>query len=340
MEPLRIGILGAARITQLALIKPAINTDTRVVAVAARDRNRAQAFADTHGIPRVHGSYDDLINDPDIEAIYNPLPNSLHGPWNRVALAARKQVLSEKPSAANAADAQDTLDAATAAPGVQFFEGFHYRYHPLITRLHQIVASGELGAIERVETVMDMPAPDATDPRWSLDLAGGALMDLGCYSLHSQRILGPLLGGEPHLLDAKAGERHGQPGVDEWFTAELRYPNGVPGTATCNMAATGWQMSHRVVGELGEAVIPEFINAHQDDRLLVTTHGGVRPACRTEHLGKTSSYTHQLRAFTAAVRTGQPAPTDAVDALATMQLIDNCYLAAGLQPRPRHVDIS
>jgi predicted dehydrogenase len=332
VEPLRIGILGAARITELALIKPAGRTDTKIVMIAARDRSRAEAFAAKYHIPKVVDSYDEVINSDEIEAIYNPLPNSLHGPWNRLALAAGKHVLSEKPSAANARDAQDTLLAAERASGVQFFEGYHYRYHPVIARLHEIVASGEIGTVQQVESVMDMPAPDASDPRWSLELAGGALMDLGCYSLHSHRILAPLLGGEPALVDAKGGERDGHPGVDEWLTAELRFPNGATGQASCNMASPTRQMSHRIIGDQGEAIIPEYINVHEDDRVIVKTGEGTR----TEHLGNKSSYTHQLEAFTRAVRTGQPAPTDAADALATMRLIDDCYQAIGLQPRPRH----
>src|ERR1700710_991501 len=106
MEPLRLGILGAARITELALIKPAQITGTRLVAVAARDPARASAFADRHGIERVHQSYLDVINDPEVEAIYNPLANSLHAPWNRLALAAGKHVFTEKPSASNAIEAE------------------------------------------------------------------------------------------------------------------------------------------------------------------------------------------------------------------------------------------
>jgi predicted dehydrogenase len=190
MEPLRVGILGAARITELALIKPAKITGTRLVAVAARDTTRATAFAELHGIDRVHASYLDVINDPEVEAIYNPLANSLHAPWNKAALAAGKHVFTEKPSASNATEAQEVA-AQVGATDRQFFEGFHYLWHPLITRLHAILASGELGELRRVETVMDMPAPDAADPRWSAELAGGALMDLGCYSLHSMRILPP-----------------------------------------------------------------------------------------------------------------------------------------------------
>ena len=305
-----MGILGAARITNLALIKPARITGTRLVAVAARDPRRASAFAEQHGIDRVHESYLDVINDPDVEAVYNPLANSLHAEWNKAAIAAGKHVFTEKPSASNAIEAAEVA-ALVGRTDRQFFEGFHYLWHPLITRLHEILASGELGELQHVETVMDMPAPDDTDPRWSLELGGGALMDLGCYSLHSQRMLAPVLGGEPTLISATGGEREGHPGVDEWLTAELQFPNGVTGTAGCNMASDHHQMSHRLIGSAGEAVICDFVNPHNDDRLIVTTKDGTR----TEHLGNRSSYTYQLEAFTTAVRTGVPARTDAADAV-------------------------
>jgi len=329
MEPLRIGILGAARITNLALIKPAKITGTRLVAVAARDPQRARVFAELHGIERVHESYLDVINDPDVEAVYNPLANSLHATWNKVALAGGKHVFTEKPSANNANEAEEVA-TQVGATDRQFFEGFHYYWHPLIGRLHAILASGELGELRHVETVMDMPAPDATDPRWSLELGGGALMDLGCYSLHTMRILAPILGGEPTLIGATGGEREGHPGVDEWLTAELQFPNGVTGTAGCNMASDHHQMSHRLIGSLGEAVIKDFVNPHNDDRLIVTTEDETR----TEHLGNRSSYTYQLEAFTTAIRSGVPARTDAADAVKTMRLIDECYLAVGMKPRP------
>lgn len=333
MEPLRLGLLGAARITELAVVKPAKITGTQLVAVAARDPARANVFAELHGIGRVHDSYLDVINDPDVEAVYNPLSNSLHAPWNSAALAAGKHVFTEKPSASNATEAEDVAAQARGTDR-QFFEGFHYRWHPLITRLHAILASGELGELRHVETVMDMPAPADSDPRWSLALGGGALMDLGCYSLHSMRLLAQVLGGEPSLVGAKGGERDGHPGVDEWVTAELRFPNGVTGTAGCNMASDHHQMSHRLIGSSGEATIADFVNPHNDDRLIVTTEDGTR----TEHLGTRSSYTYQLEAFTTAVRTGVPASTDADDAVKTMRLIDECYEAIGMAPRPTHGD--
>ena len=332
-EPLRLGLLGAARITDLAIVKPARITGTRLVSVAARDRARASAFAEAHGVERVHDSYLDVINDPEVEAVYNPLANSLHASWNKAALAAGKHVFSEKPSASNAAEAKDVA-AAAGRSGRQFFEGFHYLWHPLVERLHAILASGELGELRHVETVMDMRAPAPGDPRWSLELGGGALMDLGCYSLHSMRALAPFVGGEPVLVSATGAERPGHPGVDEWLTAELEFPNGVTGTAGCNMASDHHEMSHRLVGTAGEAVITDFVNPHHDDRLVVTTSKGTR----TEHLGTRSSYTYQLEVFTRAVRSWVPARTDADDAVRTMQLIDQCYEAVGLQPRPTACD--
>ena len=327
-EPLRIGVLGAARISELAIVKPAKLTGTRLVAVAARDRARAEAFAARHGVESVVDSYQEVLDHPDVEAVYNPLANSLHAPWNAAALRAGKHVLTEKPSAGNAQEAE-TIRQLAESTGVQFFEGFHYLYHPNIARLHEILASGEIGELRSVESILDMPAPEAADPRWSFDLAGGALMDLGCYALHSHRALAPLAGGEPVIVEVRGGERAKAPGVDEWMTATLRFPNGVVGTASCNMAAAEVSMSHRVVGSDGEALIPDFVNPHRDDRLLVTTSAGTR----TERAGDRSSYTYQLEAFTTAVRTGRPAPTDAADAVRTMELVDQCYRAVGLPLR-------
>jgi predicted dehydrogenase len=328
--PLRIGVLGAARITERALIDPARAGGHRVVAVAARDRSRAEAFAAQHGVERVVDSYADLLADPEVEVVYNPLANGLHGPWNLAALAAGKHVLSEKPSASNAEEAAEVREAAAKA-GTAFMEGFHYLFHPLTRRLHELLASGELGELQRVETMVAIPAPAESDPRWSLPLAGGAVMDLGCYSLHAARMLAPWAGGAPRLVSARGGERAGAPGVDEWLDADLEFPNGATASARCHMAYDELEMSCRIVGSLGEAVAPNYVLPQLDDRIVVRTTEGER----TEHLGTTSSYTYQLEAFAARVRQGSALPLGADDALATMTLIDACYRSAGFEPRPR-----
>ncbi|MGH3448378.1 MAG: Gfo/Idh/MocA family protein [Nocardioidaceae bacterium] len=329
MEPLRIGVLGAARITERALVDPARVTGHRLVAVAARDRARAEAFAAEHGVERVHDSYADLLSDPDVEAVYNPLANGLHAPWNLAAIAAGKHVLTEKPSASNAVEAAQVRDAAASA-GVVTMEAFHYLFHPVTQRLHQILASGELGQLVHVDAYLAMAEPGSDDPRWSLELAGGATMDLGCYALHAHRVLAPWAGGPPRVLAARAGVREGHPGVDEWLDADLQFPAGVTGSAGCSMAGHRFEVTYRLTGAAGTATVGNFVKPHLDDTVHVSTGEGER----TEQLGKRSSYTYQLEAFADRIRNQTPLPIDVDDAVATMDLVDECYRAAGLTPRP------
>jgi predicted dehydrogenase len=330
VEPLRIGILGAARIAELAIVGPARATGHRLVTVAARDRSRAEAFAARHGVERVLDSYREVVTDHEVEVVYNPLANALHGPWNLAAVGAGKHVLTEKPFASNAEEAREVRDAAATA-GVTVLEGYHYLHHPVTRRLHELLASGELGDLRQVEVDMVIRAPADDDPRWSLALAGGALMDLGCYTLHAHRVLAPWAGGPPHLVAARGGERAGRPGVDEWLTADLEFPGGATGVARCNLAGDQRRMTYRIVGTRGEATAANFVEPHVDDRVTVRTAGGVR----VEQLGKRSTYTYQLEALAAFLRNGVPLPIDAVDAVDTMQLVDDCYRAAGFAPRPR-----
>ena len=329
-EPLRIGILGAARIAELAIVKPAHATGTRLVTVAARDRRRAEAFAAEHGVERATDSYAAVLADPEVEVVYNPLPNALHGPWNLAAVEAGKHVLSEKPFASTAEEAAE-VRAATQETGVTVVEGFHYLFHPVMQRLFALLGSGELGELQRVDALIAMPEPDDGDPRWSFDLAGGALMDLGCYGLHAHRTLGRWAGGEPELVDARAKERAGAPGVDEWLEADLRFPSGATGAVRCSMAHPRFEMTLHVTGSRGEATVQDFVEPHKDDRVLIRTGSDIR----TEHLGTRSSYIYQLEALIAALRGGAPMPIDTDDAVATARLIDSCYRAAGLPLRPR-----
>src|SRR5215470_13213106 len=179
--PLRIGILGAARIAPMALIRPARQVpEVSVTAVAARDVDRARAFAKKHGLARVHSSYAELLSDPEIDAIYNPLPNGLHCEWTIKALEAGKHVLCEKPLASNA-DEAERMVAASTATGRVLVEAFHWRYHPLAGRMKEVVESGQLGAVRHIETDFNIPLVFPNDIRYRYDLAGGATMDVGCY---------------------------------------------------------------------------------------------------------------------------------------------------------------
>jgi predicted dehydrogenase len=326
-EPLRVGILGGARINDLSILEPARATGARLVAFAARDRSRAESYAQAHGIERVLDSYADVVNDPEVEAVYNPLPNSMHAPWNIAAIRAGKHVLTEKPFASNAAEAQ-TVQRAAEDADVVVFEGFHYAYHPIFARLLEVITDGTLGSLQHFHVAMEMPAPDPSDLRWSWSLSGGSLMDLGCYCLHAIRTLGTRLGGEPTLTSVDATERQGLTQVDERALASFELPGGATATGLANLDGD-WNFSMTATGSLGRALLVNFIHVHEDDRLILTTHDGER----VEHLGTKSTYTYQLEAFTAAVREGRPFLTTPSDAVANMHLIDACYRVAGLHPR-------
>lgn len=322
---LRIGILGAARIAPTALIKPAADhPDVEVVAVAARSADRAQAFAAKHGIGRVHSSYEALVADPDVDAVYNPLPNGLHGRWTQSAIAAGKHVLCEKPFTANAAEARAIADLAAASDRV-VMEAFHYRYHPLALRVEEIVASGELGELQRVETALCFPLPKFSDIRYDYGLAGGATMDAGCYAVHMARIFG---GETPEVVSAQAKLR--DPRIDRAMTAELRYPSGHTGRVTCSMwSSSVLKISAKVTGSLGSLSVLNPASPQVYHRLTVRA-GGAR---RAERFPRRASYAYQLDAFAAAVLEGAPVKTSAEDAVRTMTVIDAIYRAAGLPVR-------
>ena len=322
----RFGILGAARIAPAALVRPARKIPgAAVVAVAARDQSRAAAFAEQHGIPRVHDTYDALLADPDVDAIYNPLPNGLHGRWTIAALRRGKHVLCEKPFAANAAEAQEVAVAARGT-GLVVAEAFHWRYHPLAHRALEVIASGEIGAVRHIDAAMCFPLPKRSDIRWNLSLAGGATMDAGCYPVSMIRTYG---GGEPTVVRARAKTltRH----VDRWMQADLRFDDGTTARLTASMLAA-WpvlKMSVRVVGTAGTMTIVNPIMPQAFHLLRVRTPAGYR----REQAAKRSTYAFQLEAFLASVLSGEPVLTGLDDAVANMRVIDAIYRAAGLPLR-------
>ncbi|MFJ7218990.1 Gfo/Idh/MocA family protein [Amycolatopsis sp. NPDC098790] len=322
---LRIGILGAARIAPAALVKPAFSqSSVSVAAVAARSLDRAQTFASRHRIPTAYGSYEELLADPDLDAVYNPLPNGLHGHWTRAALAAGKHVLCEKPFTANASEAREIASLAAASDRV-VMEAFHYRYHPLALRVEELVASGELGRLEHVETAVCFPLPKFSDIRYKYELAGGATMDAGCYAVHMARVFG---GETPSVVSASA--RLKSPKVDRAMTAELRYPSGHTGRVTCSMwSSSVLRISAVVTGSRGSVSVVNPLMPQMYHRFVVKIDG-VR---RTEKFPRRATYEYQLDAFAAAVLEGAPVKTSAADAVETMTVIDEIYRAAGLPLR-------
>ena len=325
MSVVRIGTLGAARITPSALVKPCrSSSEAELVAVAARDRSRADAFAGKHGIPRVFDSYADLLADPDIDAVYNPLPNGLHAEWTIAALEAGKHVLCEKPFTNNAQEAE-AVAAVADRTGLVVMEAFHYRYHPLADRMRALVADGELGTLEHVETALCFPLPRFSDIRYQYDLGGGATMDVGSYTVHLARLLGL---EEPTVTSARAKLR--SPNVDRAMTAELSFPSGHTGRITCSMWSSDiLKTVVKARGTRGELHVINPTNPQVWHRMRVKVDG----VSRTEKFSRRSTYEYQLDAFTAAVLRGEPIHTPPADSIANMRVLDAIYVAAGMQPR-------
>jgi predicted dehydrogenase len=326
VSDLRVGILGAAKIAPMALVKPAAGLPgVTVAAVAARDPARAAAFAAKHNVPTVHATYEDLLADDTIEAIYNPLPNGRHAEWTVKALAAGKHVLCEKPFASNAAEAREVAAAADAS-GLVVMEAFHYRYHALAEKMRQISHDGRLGDTRRVQTWMWFPLPRFSDIRYSYALGGGATMDC-CYAIHALRLVGP---GEPTVVSAQAKLRGAD--IDRAMEASYIFPGGATGhTSTSMWSRRLFRFALRVTGSRGEMRVTNFIAPQYYHRLSVTIDGHKT----AERVQGEASYVAQLRAFVTAVRDGGPVLTPPSDAIVTMSVIDDVYRAAGLPIRGR-----
>jgi predicted dehydrogenase len=330
-DRLRIGTLSTARITPPALLTPASQlAETVVTAVAARDRAQAEKFAAAHGIPVVHDSYEALIEDPGIDAIYNPLPNSLHAKWTLRAIEAGKHVLCEKPFTSNAAEAR-AVAAAAKASGLVVMEAMHYRYHPLAqTMLSQLaLIAGPDNAVQHIQCNVSFPLDGLSDIRYVYDLGGGATMDAGCYAIDCVRLLGP---GQPRVEAALATQQ--KPRVDQAMTALLRFPGGATAWLDLSFTQGGeFRADVQVVGELGQLRVQNFIHPHLRYRMTTMTAQGTRTVSSPPGESAETTYLGQLRAFAAAVRDGEPFITTPEHAVVTMSLIDDVYRAAGLPPR-------
>ena len=249
MEPVRWGLLSTARINEAIITGAAGTETTEIVAVASRDAERAAAYAAQHEIARAHGSYEALLEDDDIEVVYNSLPNSLHVPWTIRALEAGKHVLCEKPMERRPEEVERAFDAA-AANGCLLMEAFMYRHHPQTHKLAELVEGGAIGELRHMRSRFSWMLEDASDVRMFAELDGGAVMDLGCYCISMQR----LLAGEPKLVMGR--QRVGGAGVDIAFSAVLEFADDVLGEFYCGFdlpEANGLE----AIGSTGVAVVPD-----------------------------------------------------------------------------------
>jgi predicted dehydrogenase len=305
MEPLRIGILGAARIAASFVKGVAPSTEVSVRCVASRDPERGQAFAEAHGVPKAVDSYEELLASPRIDAVYIPLTNDQHLRWSLKALAAGKHVLCEKPLALRAKDVGE-LYAAARTHGRVLMEAFPYRFQPQTLDLLHRVRSGSLGLLRHVSGEFGFPLSRPDDYRLDAGKGGGALWDVGVYPLSMIRALA---GSLPEQVQALAHERGG---VDHGLAATLRWANGMTATLACRFDCFGYR-AIRILGERA-ALASGFHNHVDESQAWVEIHDQPGYASRREAVAPGNGFQLEAEAFAALVR-GEPAhplwPTEA-----------------------------
>lgn len=325
-NPVRLGILGAARIAPFAVLKHARNLDSiEVVAVAEEyhPQGHLQRYAKRHRIPLTYRSFHELLANPKIDAVYIPLPISMHADWCVKAIEAGKHVLCEKPFAANATEVERVLRAAEGTDLV-VAEAMHFRYHPLVHRVRDIIRSGEIGEVEDIEATFCAYWP-FTDFRFNYETGGGGTIDMGCYPIGFIRAVTE---EEPVVLEAAAG-LYGTL-IDRWMRARMQLPSGGQVRLLVSMRSRHlFSLSIKIRGTRGTIRIFNYVKPEVGHRLKIRSSAGVR----RERVPGGSTYGTQLASFADAVRDGTQPVTTVADSLKNMRVIDAVYLAAGLPVR-------
>jgi predicted dehydrogenase len=323
--PVRWGVLGAANIA-LKKVIPAMQRGamSRVVAIASRDVHRARAAADSLGIPRAYGSYEAMLADPDIEAIYVPLPNHEHVPWSIRAAEAGKHVLCEKPIALSADEARCLLEARDRA-GVLVGEAFMVRTHPQWATVRALIDVGRIGELRLVAGHFSYFRRDREDIRSRVEYGGGALMDIGCYPIMLSRWL---FGGDPVEVVADI-ERDPDMRIDRLTSALLRFPAG-QASFTCAGQLVPYQRI-QIFGTAGRIEVEVPFNAPPDRGCHIFIDDGrglLGEGCRTLSVDAVDQYTLQGDQFSAAIRGNGSVPVSLEDAIANMSVIDALFRSA------------
>ncbi|MEM5518894.1 Gfo/Idh/MocA family oxidoreductase [Henriciella sp. AS95] len=323
---LRIGILGAARIAPKAVCDPArVVGGVSLAGVAARNREKAQTFADQHGIEKAYADYDELIASPDIDLVYNPLPINLHAEWTIKALEAGKHVLCEKPFAMNVEEAKAMLAAADKADK-RLIEAFHYRYHPAFAVCMDWLNEGRIGDVTRIDADFSVQIRDTDDEiRQFPETGGGAMMDLGCYplswALH-------LLGSDLTVVDAKAETT--RRGVDQTLLARLQHGKAWVHLTTSMAQGTPFNADMTIAGTDGLIYFKNPLAPHAGSTLSMRRADGSE-VDQLRPISPISTYTWQLAAIVDALKTGQPLATEGQVIIDQQAGLDAIYEAAGLR---------
>ena len=329
-DPIRWGVLGHASIARkkvIPAIQQAANCD--VLAIASRDADRAAEAARSLGIERSYGSYGDLLDDPDLDAVYIPLPNSMHAEWTLKAAAAGKHVLCEKPLAMNEPEAAIVVDGCRTA-GVLLMEAFMYRLHPQWVAVRELVGSGRIGVLQSIQAFFSYSNADPSNIRNIAELGGGALMDIGCYPINVARMM---FGAEPTGVQAVIRRDPGF-GTDVLTSAVLDF-DGRQATFTCSTQLQDDQRVH-LIGTEGRILveIPFNIPMDRPTRIVYAAGGsaGAVPPVPADieviEVPAANQYQVQAEQFAAAIREGTAPPIPPEDAIANMAVIDRVFAAA------------
>ncbi len=325
-SPVRWGVLGAAKIAVHKVIPGMQGSEmSRVEAIASRSEERAREAAGRLGIPKVYGSYEDLLADPDLEAVYIPLPNHLHAEWALAAAQAGKHVLCEKPMAMTSAEAQTMVDGCAQA-GVKLMEAFMYRLHPMWVEVQRMVSSGLIGEVRAFQAVVSYTNVDATNIRNVPEFGGGALYDIGCYPVNMARML---FGSEPTAVKG-AINRDEAFGTDVVTSALLDF-DGRHATFTAS-TQMGEDQRAAIHGTAGHLIveIPINIPPGHATRILHVAGGDppLDPHVEIHEIPPADQYGVQADAFSRAIRQDTPVPTPPGDAVANLVVLERIFADA------------
>jgi len=315
MTKIRWGVLSTANIG-VAKVLPAMQRGAHcdVTAIASRNLSKAQTTAQQLGIPKAYGTYEELLADPEIDAIYNPLPNHLHVPWSIKAIEAGKHVLCEKPIALTTAEAQTLADTARQHPQLKVMEAFMYRHHPQWQRARQIVAAGGIGTLRTIQSTFSYYNDDPSNIRNQADIGGGGLMDIGCYNISISRFI---FDAEPQRVCGIV-EYDPQLKTDRLASGMLDFRRGTA-TFTCSTQLAGYQRVN-IFGDTGRIEIEIPFNAPPDRpcKIWHQYDGGIEEIV----FEICDQYTLQGDALARAILDDTPVPTPIEDAVANMAVIE------------------
>lgn len=321
-QKVRWGIISTAN-HALNILIPAIrdSEDGEVVAIASRDAEKVKYTAEELHIPQAHASYEALLADPNVDIIYNPLPNSLHKEWTIRVAQAGKHCLSEKPMALNAADAEEMV-AAFRSAGKKLAEAFQWRHHPQDQFVRDSVRSGKIGELRMIEAGFSFMLDRPKDVRWDPALGGGALYDVGCYPISVTRFIA---GAEP--LSVTAHIHWNKSGVDDLVVATLEFPNNVLATINCSFILP-LRRYYEVVGATGSLMVPRAYNPTAAFISQVVHRADDRLKVQKYKFGRKNSYELMVQDFNRAILDDREPLFPGEDSIGNMRVIDAIFLAA------------